>query len=298
MNIKVLSIEEWNSHPAVEVSFPENKKGTPMYRLEAGWYHGGLGLPILSDGSVCIDAFRWLHRTKHIQFLETLKSIELPYLDNAKITEIIQKKDCLIFYGSHVYYHFIVDCLGTLQIPPLSSVLLNRSIVISKNLPPKYKKFLLEILQAYGCEEPNFIPTAFMFFPFKDSFIQAQPSNAEKIDNVQHLVSKIDIGPIPDSLRIFVLRSQTQKRNLLNERELASMLIKGFGFLVVDPSKLSIKGQMRCFKNANIIVGVHGGGLTNALFANNLQVLVGMFNSKTRSYYSLISKQLGAKHFA
>jgi len=76
------------------------------------------------------------------------------------------------------------------------------------------------------------------------------------------------------------------------------MLIKGFGFLVVDPSKLSIKGQMRCFKNANIIVGVHGGGLTNALFANNLQVLVGMFNSKTRSYYSLISEQLGAKHFA
>ena len=159
-----------------------------------------------------------------------------------------------------MYYHFIVDCLGTLQIPPLSSVLLNRSIVISKNLPPKYKKFLLEILKAHGCEEPDFIPTAFIFFPFKDSFIQAQPSNAEKIDNVQHLVSKIDIGPTPDSQRIFVLRGQTQRRNLLNERELASMLIKDFGFSVVDPSKLSIKEQMRCFKNANIIVGVHGGG--------------------------------------
>ena len=38
------------------------------------------------------------------------------------------------------------------------------------------------------------------------------------------------------------------------------MLIKDFGFSVVDPSKLSIKEQMRCFKNANIIVGVHGGG--------------------------------------
>ena len=56
MNIKVLSIEEWNLHPAVEMPFPENKKDAPMYRLEAGWYHGGLGLPILSDGSVCIDA--------------------------------------------------------------------------------------------------------------------------------------------------------------------------------------------------------------------------------------------------
>ena len=39
------------------------------------------------------------------------------------------------------------------------------------------------------------------------------------------------------------------------------------------------------------------GGLTNALFANNLQVLVEMFNSETRSHLPFISKQLGAKHF-
>ena len=42
---------------------------------------------------------------------------------------------------------------------------------------------------------------------------------------------------------------------------------------------------------------MHGGRLTNALFANNLQVLVEMFNSETRSHLPFISKQLGAKHF-
>ena len=71
----------------------------PIYRLEAGWYYGDLGLPILSDGSVCIDAFRWLHRTKYIQFFETIKSIELPHPDNTKITEIIQKKTVLYSMG-------------------------------------------------------------------------------------------------------------------------------------------------------------------------------------------------------
>ena len=297
MNINILSVEEWHSHPAVEVPCPENKKGAPMYWLEAGWYHGGLGLPVLSDGSVCIDAFRWLHHTKYISFLETLKSIELPHPDNTKIVEIIQKNDCFMFYGSHVYYHFIVDWLGSLQISSLFSVLLNRSFVISKNLPPKYKKIFLEILKAYGCPEPNFVPTSFIFFPFKDLYIQGQPSSAEKIENVQHLMRKMDVGSIGGSQRIFVLRGQTQKRNLLNERELASMLIQYFGFSVVDPGKLSVKEQMRCFKNADIVVGVHGGGLTNALFANNLQVLIEIFNSTTRSYYSLISKKLGAKHF-
>jgi len=297
MDIKMLSVEEWNSHPAVEVSFLGNKKDTPSYRLEAGWYHGDLGLPILNDGSVCIDAFRWLHRTKYTQFLETLKSIELPHPDNTKVIEIMQKNDCFIFYGSYVYYHFIVDWLGTLQIPALSSALLNRSIVINKSLPSKYKEFLLEILKTHGCEEPNFIPTAFTFFPFKDSFIQAHPSNTKKIDNVQYLASKIDVVPIPDLRRIFVLRGSTQRRNLLNEQELASMLVKDFGFSVINPGKLSIRDQIRCFKNANIIAGVHGGGLTNALFANNLQVLIEIFNSKTRSHLPFISKQLGAKHF-
>ena len=50
-------------------------------------------------------------------------------------------------------------------------------------------------------------------------------------------------------------------------------------------------------QNANIIVGGHGGGLTNALFADNLQVLIEIFNSNTRSFFSRISNQLGAKHF-
>ena len=96
MDIKMLSVEEWNSHPAVEVSFLENKKDTPIFRLEAGWYHGDLGLPILSDGSVCVDAFQLLHSRKYIQFFETIKSIELPRPDTTKVIEVIQKNDCFI----------------------------------------------------------------------------------------------------------------------------------------------------------------------------------------------------------
>ncbi|MCS5609508.1 MAG: hypothetical protein NZ961_03790 [Candidatus Poribacteria bacterium] len=43
MGVKILSVEQWNSHPAVEVYFLGNQKGTRIYQLEVVWYHGDLG---------------------------------------------------------------------------------------------------------------------------------------------------------------------------------------------------------------------------------------------------------------
>ena len=57
----------------------------------------------------------------------------------------------------------------------------------------------------------------------------------------------------------------------MNEKELAYMLVKDFGFSVVNPGKLDIKEQVRHFRNARVIVGVHGGALTNAVFRTRVR---------------------------
>ena len=110
MNIEVLSKEEWNSHPAVEVVCQGNKNEAPVYHLKAGWYYGPLGLPILKEGSICLDAFKWVDIEEYNRFVGILKNIELPHPDRTKIIE-----DCFIFYGNRTYYHFIVDFLGSVQ---------------------------------------------------------------------------------------------------------------------------------------------------------------------------------------
>ena len=83
----------------------------------------------------------------------------------------------------------------------------------------------------------------------------------------------------------------------MNEKELAYMLVKDFWFSVVNPGKLNIKEQVRHFRNARVIVGVHGGALTNALFANNLKALIEINTVMYRPHLAGISSLLNARHF-
>ena len=57
MDIKTLSREEWDAHPAVELVCQGYNGTAPIYCLKTGWYYGALGIPVLKDGSVCIDLF-------------------------------------------------------------------------------------------------------------------------------------------------------------------------------------------------------------------------------------------------
>jgi capsular polysaccharide biosynthesis protein len=55
-------------------------------------------------------------------------------------------------------------------------------------------------------------------------------------------------------------------RTVRNEAEVQELL-RGYGFIAVDPGKLSVAEQIATFARAELIVGPHGAGLTNILFA-------------------------------
>jgi capsular polysaccharide biosynthesis protein len=71
-------------------------------------------------------------------------------------------------------------------------------------------------------------------------------------------------GPAPE--RIFISRSEAAYKRLINEDQLLP-LIEAFGFSVVRAEKLSLPQQVRTFSKAKVVLGAHGGGLTNILFS-------------------------------
>jgi len=67
--------------------------------------------------------------------------------------------------------------------------------------------------------------------------------------------------------RLYVGRGQKKHtRRLENEAELLDAL-EPFGFEAVDPGAMAPAEQVRCFAEAECVVGVHGAGLTNLAFA-------------------------------
>ena len=71
--------------------------------------------------------------------------------------------------------------------------------------------------------------------------------------------------------KIFINReldSNLSVRKITNNKEVKNLLIK-LGFKIVTLSNYSFKEQVRLFNNAKFIIGLHGGGFANLVFARS-----------------------------
>ena len=77
----------------------------------------------------------------------------------------------------------------------------------------------------------------------------------------------------PPHRRIFLSRQDAARRRLLNEEKIINRL-KPHGFEVIVPSSLSVADQIEVFSQAEIVVGAHGSGFANMVFASPQAKLV------------------------
>lgn len=92
-------------------------------------------------------------------------------------------------------------------------------------------------------------------------------------------------------LRLYISRAKAGKRRLINEAEVVSLL-QDWNFQVVYAETLSYRDQVALFYNAEVVVGVHGAGLTNVLFGEHLALLEFHPEELVRSHYFMICKAL------
>ncbi len=79
------------------------------------------------------------------------------------------------------------------------------------------------------------------------------------------LRQRVPLRQAPDA-RIYVARIDTPQRPMRSEDRLIERLIRR-GFRIVVPSTLAFAEQAALFRQARLVVGPHGAGLTNLIFA-------------------------------
>jgi capsular polysaccharide biosynthesis protein len=72
--------------------------------------------------------------------------------------------------------------------------------------------------------------------------------------------------PAPHRGAVFISRREASKRRLLNEDELEAALTP-LGVTFIAAGGLSLSDQIEIFSGASLIIGAHGAGLANLLFA-------------------------------
>lgn len=112
------------------------------------------------------------------------------------------------------------------------------------------------------------------------------------------LRSKMLPGERPrPSKRIYISRRMAARRRVLNEEELEPILLER-GFTFVDLETFSFAEQVKTFSEAEMIVAIHGAGLTNMVWAPpGCKVLELMHPSHVKLMYYVLSELLGQPYW-
>jgi len=98
------------------------------------------------------------------------------------------------------------------------------------------------------------------------------------------------------SHRIYVSRKNTHHRRVTNELEIIDLL-KEYGFTPVKLEELSFIEQISLFRNAEVVVGPHGGGLGNLVFCSKGTQVIELFPAATADALFRLSKAVELEYY-
>ena len=95
--------------------------------------------------------------------------------------------------------------------------------------------------------------------------------------------------------RLLISRADARWRRIVNQEQLATELAE-LGFETIECGRMPLREQIETFAEAEFVVGAHGAGLTNALFAPPGTRVLEIFaadNARDPSNYRVLASHLG-----
>lgn len=179
---------------------------------------------------------------------------------------------------SHGYFHWVTDVLPKFELLAASGVnLSNLALVLPYKLNQpyiqaslemfgirrvvrvgKFRYLRLEILKQVSelALTGNYRPG--LLVAMRNRFVAAVAAESGS-------AGQIRFGQIGTPTRIYISRAGASRRRLANEEELLPVLER-YGISCLRLEDLSFPDQVRLFSGARLIVGLHGAGLTNAMW--------------------------------
>lgn len=177
------------------------------------------------------------------------------------------------------YYHWYIDSVPRIwafyEAPPDPTIPIK--LLIARNLSKDEEKLLtcllppnVSILKVGKYEA--FRARRFYFLPFYSGNCSGRLPKDYLAFYQGRVLKKFLITESPERLRIFISRAGWNRRYFQNQVEVEEFLTS-MGFLILKLEALSLPEQMYYFYNAEIVIGSHGAGLTNLLYARTCNVL-------------------------
>jgi capsular polysaccharide biosynthesis protein len=206
------------------------------------------------------------------------------------------------YRGHRHFFHFLFDRL------PRIHYLLSRFgladtpfVVLTNEHPPEFQRDIYRFLEA---RHPNLtfvavpererwrLPTLYLIDdmqPVRRTFLP--PDTVEFLREL--VIGGYGLSPGAATRRLFINRSDTRKRSILNEAEVwPSFAARNFESIAAG--RLPFREQVALFAQAEMVAGPHGAGFSNLLFAPHGTKVLEITNlERVKSVYLLLTKALG-----
>ncbi len=266
----------------VKRKFPENFEETHLRYFaphlsinlpEPGFKWLSKNIILLSNGiiinglTVEKDSLLYDNRLKDIGGINTLFKLIIKSIIQNRVTFISEKESyvTIINEWTNNYFHWFTEA-----IPKLICLMDNEKkplILLPVNYQFGYQTRSLDMMSfSYKFFSGNLVICKNIFLPFRLAPSSAQYNPAA----MKQMVHKLKTGVNLDfemGNKIYVTRTKAKKRKIVNEVDVI-ILMKELDFKVIDFEDYNLDEQISIMHHTQILVSMHGAGLTNMIFCN------------------------------
>jgi hypothetical protein len=280
---------------SVEIAFPEIK----IYALENARLVGTRAMPMTQSRRLVTE--HTYGRT--LTMLSTQATLKPFLLIRKSLSKPLRRTGRFFSINSPYafnYFHWVTDCLPcirtyesltvrpTLLVPNGLSEWQSRYLALLGYDATSYEEFTADHLQVAQLLIPSWHKLANPYMP-------PAPSTLRWLRD--RTLVNIEPSSKETPTRIFVGRADSNKARFGNEAEIAHLL-RRYAFEYVILGGMKLDDQLNTFRNAKIVIGLHGAGLTNIIYSSKPVVLEICQAGSFFPYFSALTAATCGEHYA
>ena len=301
-----LGIDNATAAPGVKIQLLGSVIASPLGNIQPFLLHcqdskilGGEWLPLIPADMLFTQQMAQapdslLRKSQFARFVsKTHVLLELPHAHRSIDTG-------LLIGGSTNYYHWLIDFLPRFYLLEKAGIAIkNYPIIVNSGLT----RFQMETLGLLGIRQEQLIEVNVgevlavgkLVVPAilsTNTFVAQAVLDWLRIFGLSHLPKECT----SHKRRLFISRADATVRRLINEDEVYNSL-EPLGFERFVPGAYSFIEQVGAFSNAECIVGPHGAGLTNLVFAPPNALIIDIKNTfSAAQFFETLAGQLGLNY--
>lgn len=274
-------ILDWTMNPSIQFN-------QSFSVLRNGYWYAPLKCAITQNRRVCLQAHGFFAAKKYDDAFGSamlLSGLDHPggLLENG-----------VLFTGNGNHWHYLIDGLANLTVDMFDNYDI---LYVDSELSEDQLSFLKAYIQLLTSKDIKIQIVSGDIFALCNVCVPINDMANSKISRLRQKLANINtgLGALGQSI-VYVSRKNSRNRRVINESDLIEELQKKWDVVPLLNEEMSLMRQLQCYRDAQIVIGPHGAGLTNLVFATDPRLLIELYCPPHQIFFEGLAATIAAQY--